>query len=109
MAWQIDALAYELYGLTGEKRKSPPCSQARLSGARPAEPTFAYRGVMTSGMMVGVVYLQTLSGSGVIQTVIGREKGEGSDSRPILPVLDDDFRERFAVAQLFCQACAFLG
>jgi hypothetical protein len=23
MTWQIDALAYELYGLTGEKRKSP--------------------------------------------------------------------------------------
>jgi hypothetical protein len=30
---------------------------------------------MTLGMMVGVVHLQTLSGSGVIQTLVGREKG----------------------------------
>ena len=64
---------------------------------------------MTSGMMVGVVHLQTLSGSGLVQTLVGREKGEGNDSRAILPVPDDDFRERFALAQLLCQACALLG
>ena len=64
---------------------------------------------LTSGVMVGVVHRQTLGGGGAVQTIVSREKGEGSDSRMILPILDDDFRERFAIAQLFCQACALLG
>jgi hypothetical protein len=47
---------------------------------------------MPLGVMIRVVHRQTLGDGGMVQTVIGREKGKGGDSRAILPILDDDFR-----------------
>ncbi|TEU15786.1 MAG: hypothetical protein E3J21_12250 [Anaerolineales bacterium] len=63
---QIDALVYELYGLTEGDWGDGGAELLRL----------ALIPRLTSGVMVGVVHRQTLGGGGAVQTIVSREKGE---------------------------------